>query len=98
MLGARVGRIQDQVDLDARRMAQDRDRLRSDRAGDESEAELLVERARARQIVHPDADMRDPGDERAGVHRNPPAVQVGSAIIARVPGPARKGILDDIGP
>ena len=51
-------RIENEIDLQNRRMPHGRDRLRSCRSPLEAKAEPLVEDARSRQVVHPDTDVR----------------------------------------
>src|SRR5262245_42462806 len=55
-------RVEHEVDLDAGLVRQDGDRLWPYRAGDEVEAEHLVKRDRALEVVDADADVRDGGD------------------------------------
>src|SRR4051812_21925971 len=58
----RRGRVDDEIDLDARRMVEDVDGLGTDRTGGLGEAEDPIERHRSLGVVNTDADVSNAFD------------------------------------
>src|SRR5262249_14420899 len=74
-------RVDDQVELGAARVLQDRHGLGPERPGHEPEAEVTIERERALEIRDPDADVRDALDQLR--HGSASIQQLEAASLAR---------------